>query len=174
VAGRKVAAALLLEAEDRQALRFKYPWTYQLLVLEPAGQAGELTSSLERNARALIGFKAGGGGPATGSYVVADVAGVVSKSGRDGFSAPLQAACVLATQVRADDAAVLRTLFPGDDAVELAAKQLELAASAYGRAAKAFEKKDETFGLTDALLAAAAADQEAGAALLGRVQKSHP
>lgn len=166
-AGLKVPSAVLLEAVDRQALRFKYPWTYQLLVLEPRPPAaGKPTfgAALERNAQALIGTRQGERGPSTGSYAVGDLAGVVAKLGRDGFSSALEQACALAAALRVENAVAVRALFPGNAAVENGALKLELAAAAYERAHQAFKKK-ETFALTDALLAAAAADQEAGVAL---------
>jgi hypothetical protein len=169
--GVKVTSAALLEAVDRQALHFKYPWTYQLLVLEPAsGEPPGLGAALERDAKALIGFKQGSGGPSTGAFAVSDVASVAARSGDDAFGAALEKTCALAASVRAADAAAVRALFPGELATEAGAKKLELAASAYERARQAFGKK-EIFGLTDALLAAAAADQEAGAALLTRTAR---
>jgi hypothetical protein len=169
-AGVKVSSAVLLEAVDRQALRFKYPWTYQLLVLEPRPPSADkptFEAALERNALALLGTRQGARGPSTGSYAVSDLAGVVAKSGRDGFSSALEQACALAATLRTQNAVAVRELFPENAAVEQGALKLELAAAAYERARQAFLKK-ETFALTDALVAAAAADQEAGGRAEGR------
>lgn len=170
--GVKASKQKFLEAVDRQALRYKYPWTYSLLVVEAAQASSPLQSALERNARGLIGTKAGSQGPATGSYFIQDLAGIVSKTGREGTSSSLEQACALAAQVRQDDAKALTALFPNQDLAAVTAR-LEGAAAGY-RKARSVVADREGFALTDALLAAAALDQQAGVLLLQTVDAGRP
>lgn len=165
--GLLVPKERLLEASDRLAIMFKYPWSYQMLLLEkgapPAPEA--LAEALERNGRALVGTKRGD--LVSGAEAIDALAKSVSRSGREAlFTRSLERSIRLAALVRRDDARILPLLFPGDPRVEPAVRQLERSAEAFGQAAATFEAKNNLFALNDALMAAAAADRSAGEALL--------
>lgn len=165
--GLTIASKQLLDAVDRQAVAFKYPWAYQLLVLkkgEPP-RAEELERALRRNALALVGLKRSE--LTTGAETIDGMAKAVSRTGRESFfTRRLERDLKLAAMVRRDDARVLPLLFPGDPRAALAATHLEASADAFGRAAATFEDKKNIFALNDALMVAAAADRRAGDALL--------
>jgi hypothetical protein len=165
LAGQRVPTAQLLDAVDQQSIVYKYPWRYQLLVLEKAGEpVVNLEEVLLRNARALVGFKLDDF--AAGADEVEDTSKAVSRAGREGFTKPLERAVRLAMLARRDDARMLAVLFPGDPRAEIAATHLERSAEAFAKALSMFEQKSNVLGLTDALTAASNADRAAGQALL--------
>lgn len=75
--GLTMTTAQLLIAVESQALVFQYPWTYQLLVLEPGpAAASDAASLLAVNGRALVGLKSQG--PSTGSVAVSETARAIA------------------------------------------------------------------------------------------------
>ena len=164
--GLTVPTKQLLDAVDQMSLVFKYPWNYQLLVLEKGAPTSEgYSMALRRNGRALVGFKRDDF--SSGAEAIDETAKDVSKAKREGFSKALERGVRLATLVRRDDARILSVLFPGDPRAEIAATHLEHAAEAYAKAVATFvDGKSDVFGLNDALVAAASADRSAGEALL--------
>jgi hypothetical protein len=163
--GLRVTAARLLLAVESLALGLQLPWTYQLLVLEPAGPgAPGLERALRVNAEALVGGAAGG--PAVGAALVLETARALERHGDGVVSPELRRGLRLAAAARADDARALGVLFPGRAGLEPAFEGLGRAAASYRRALAALEAKDLP-AAAEALHAGAAADREAGQVLLG-------
>lgn len=163
-AGLTVDTERFLMAVEAHALAFQYPWTYQLTVLEPLeGAPPDPAALLEAHGRALIGLK--GPGPSTGSVAVRETAKALERHGDGVLSPELLAGVTVAAVVRRDDALALGALFPERPWLASAAEALDRAALHYGKAAHALETKSLEAAV-QALLAAAAADQDAGAVLL--------
>lgn len=159
-------AGRLAMAVETHALAFHAPWTYQLLVLEPAtGTPPSPAALLEANGRALIG--GGGPGPATGAQVVRDTASALERHGDAVVSPELKRGIATAAVVRRDDAQALATLFPERGELARTAESLDAAAAAYAKAAHALDEKDVE-GAVQALRDAALADVEAGTSLIPR------
>lgn len=166
--GLTVKADRFAMAVETHALAFHLPWTYQLLVLEPAtGGAPSPASLLEANGRALIGFS--GPGPTTGAQVVRDTASALERHGDAVVSPELKLGISTAAVVRRDDAQALAALFPERGELARTAESLDAAAAAYAKAAHALEEKDLE-GAVQALRDAALADLEAGTSLLPRAR----
>ncbi|MEW6434910.1 MAG: BtrH N-terminal domain-containing protein [Myxococcota bacterium] len=164
--GLTVGLERFLMAVEAQALAYHYPWTYQLLVLEPsAAPPPSPAALLEANGRALIGTA--GAGPSTGAQAVRDVARAIERHGDSVVTPELLAGVRTAAVVRRDDAQALAALFPERSELATTAESLDAAAAAYARAARALEAKDLVTAV-QALRDAALADLQAGTSLLPR------
>lgn len=162
-AGLTMTTAQLLIAVESQALVFQYPWTYQLLVLEPGPSATDVASLLAANGRALVGLKSQG--PSTGSVAVAETARAIARHGADVVTPQLLNGVRVAAQVRRENAETLSTLFANRPGLATAAEALDAAAKQYAEALKALEEKQLEAG-TAALEEAAKLDAKAGTVML--------
>jgi hypothetical protein len=163
-AGLRVPAARLRLAAESLSLALQYPWRYQLQVLEPAtGASHPLKELLPVHGRALRGTR--GGGPSTGAELVLDTARALEQHGDSVLSPELLAGVSLAATVRQENAEALRGLFAERAPLLVAQERLSRAAQHYAAAARALEAKQLPQAV-EALRFAAAADREAGDALV--------
>lgn len=163
-AGLRVTNELLFTAVESQALVFQYPWTYQLVVLEPIeGAKPDPASLLAENARALIGLKTRG--PSTGSVAVSDTANALERHGDSVLKPALVRGVRLAAQVRRENAETLVAMFPQRPTLARAAELLDSSAKHYGAATSALDAKKLEAAVSE-LREAAKADAAAGQAIL--------
>lgn len=161
--GLTMTTAQLLIAAESQALVFQYPWTYQLLVLEPGPTTPDLSPLLAVNGRALVGLKSQG--PSTGSVAVSETARAITRHGAEVVTAELLNGVRVAAQVRRENAEALSSLFPSRPGLARAAEALDEAATRYAEALKALEAKQLEAGVA-ALEEASKLDAKAGAVML--------
>jgi hypothetical protein len=168
--GLWVAEGVLLDAVLSHAELFSYPWRYSLTLFEEGPLAEALGPVWTRNGQSLIGGVPYG--PRQGADAIDKLAAAVEKQGPRLDVSQVSWGLEAAVFTRRDNAAYLRSVFPGQTDLTHAAELFDRAAEAYAQALAALQEgiadRTEAGQVAAWLREAAAAEREAGQVFLAQ------